>query len=166
MDFEDLERDVAGAWETYTGGEFPRELFRRLCRANQACCSANMGVIAERKYAVPDTHVISELERTARRVGEVRVKTRGEINSTLAVQLGGTGEPEARDIVMSVGDLLDRLSIEVVKAQVFGAGLEADAKRTQSRRLAAAARQCYVDALARARRQGYYHGYTEARTYA
>ena len=167
MDFDKVERDAGNGWETYIGQPFPDRAFRVLCESNLRCCEANMGILEHRRRAVPDAHAISMLEATARRVGEIRVRTRGEINVHLATQLGG-GEPESLDpidLVASVGDMLDRMSIEWIKGQTYdGAG--ADKKREMSRRLYNAAHAVYLAALLRAKRRGAYHCFTEPRTYS
>ena len=96
-----------------------------LSDANFRCYKANMIAIAERKTKVPNFELISDLEWVARSVGEYRVSSKARINkyiSDVKTTKGPTIAVDSwvsDDIVYSIGEMMDRLSIETIKREDF-----------------------------------------------
>lgn len=95
-----------------------------LTDANFRCYRANMLVIDTRKNN-PDNHaLISEMEWVARSVGEYRVSSKARINLLIS-QVKSIKEPTIPDgmahddMVYSIGEMMDRLSIETIKREDF-----------------------------------------------
>jgi len=95
-----------------------------LSDANFRCYKANMIVIAERKKDLPSDKLIADMEWVARSVGEYRVSSKARINKFISMvcpnkrvteTLSWTGD----DVVYSVGEMMDRLSIETIKREDF-----------------------------------------------
>jgi len=139
-----------------------------------------MRVIAARKKEPLDTQLISDMELQARVVGEQRVKSKAVINSLLSsVYL-----PEHRssvseqgwmsdDIVYSVGEMIDRLTIEYIKRVDYRSRIEECPGEKQE--LLTKIRLSedwsnrvfrYLDfKLKEIKRKGYYESVAETRTY-
>jgi len=95
-----------------------------LADANFRCYKANMIVIAERKEGMVDNKLIADLEWVARSVGEYRVSSKARINKTISrffpAKENVISETWANDdVVYSVGEMMDRLSIEYIKREDF-----------------------------------------------
>lgn len=95
-----------------------------LADANFRCYKANMIVIAERKKPAPDIKLIADMEWVARSVGEYRVSSKARINKFIADVrpkqiVSSTFYWGDDDIVYSVGEMMDRLSIETIKREDF-----------------------------------------------
>lgn len=98
-----------------------------LADANFRCYRANMLVIDARKNDnIPDRRdkLISDMEWVARNVGEYRVSSKARINKFIVdVRPKQSIPPESHwsddDIVYSVGEMMDRLSIEFIKREDF-----------------------------------------------
>ena len=95
-----------------------------LADANFRCYRANMIVIEERKSDSPSNKLIADMEWVARSVGEYRVSSKARINKFISMvrpnkrvteTLSWTGD----DVVYSVGEMMDRLSIETIKREDF-----------------------------------------------
>ncbi len=101
-----------------------------LSDANFRCYKANMIVIDLRKID-PEGHKfltdkrIAEMEWVARSVGEYRVSSKARINKYISdIKTTRTPMPAAiawtdDDIVYSIGEMMDRLSIETIKREDF-----------------------------------------------
>ena len=97
-----------------------------LSDANFRCYRANMEVIAHRKNKdiTKDFKLIADLEWVARSVGEYRVASKANINryisnvKTVKEVVPPTGWI-TDDIVYSIGEMMDRLSIETIKREDF-----------------------------------------------
>ena len=97
-----------------------------LAEANFKCYIANMEVIAHRKNKdiTKDFKLIADLEWVARSVGEYRVASKANINryisnvKTVKEVVPPTGWI-TDDIVYSIGEMMDRLSIETIKREDF-----------------------------------------------
>jgi len=95
-----------------------------LSDANFRCYRANMIVIEERRSDSPSNKLIADMEWVARSVGEYRVSSKARINKFIS-----TVHPNKRvtetlswindDVVYSVGEMMDRLSIETIKREDF-----------------------------------------------
>ena len=95
-----------------------------LADANFRCYKANMIVIKERKRAFPSKSLIADMEWVARSVGEYRVSSKARINRYIADVRPKTVQPPMEywmddDVVYSVGEMMDRLSIEFIKREDF-----------------------------------------------
>ena len=99
-----------------------------LSDANFRCYRANMVVIAERKKELlgksSDDKLIADMEWVARSVGEYRVSSKARINLYISRVKSVSPITEAEtwisdDIVYSIGEMIDRLSIETIKRQDF-----------------------------------------------
>jgi len=83
-----------------------------------------MVVIAERKKESPNDKLIAEMEWVARSVGEYRVSSKARINMAISRMRIPEEEPKSDswmsdDIVYSIGEMMDRLSIETIKREDF-----------------------------------------------
>ena len=100
------------------------EFVEVLMDANFRCYRANMLVIEERKKDFPSDKLISNLEWVARSVGEYRVASKARINKFIS-NFYSKNEPKVSesigtdDVVYSIGEMMDRLSIEAIKREDF-----------------------------------------------
>jgi len=157
------------------------ENIRILADANFKCYQANMTVIAERKKDKVDTRLISDMELQARTVGERRVKAKTAINSLLNSIYPLTDkkkvEPESLindDIVYSVGEMIDRLTIEQIKMADYQSRLNEGAvseatemvkKIKQSQLWSERVRRYLELKLQEIEQKGFYEYVEEMRTY-
>jgi len=102
------------------------EFVQILSEANFKCYKANMIVIDERKKRVVDYKKIADMEWVARSVGEYRVSSKARINNLISriKTKSGVLVPQVEDwasddIVYSIGEMIDRLSIEFIKRKDF-----------------------------------------------
>ncbi len=149
---------------------------RFLADANLKCYHANMSIIAERKKSHPETTLISEMELRARVVGERRVHAKAAINALLTDMYHSTErqEPEnwmTDDIVYSVGEMLDRLTIERIKIEDYQQNMTEKSKHDMGNKIQLSLkwsnRVCrYLDLkLQEISRKGSYESVEETRTY-
>ena len=94
-----------------------------LSDANFRCYKANMIVIKSRKED-NDPKLIAEMEWVARSVGEYRVSSKARINKYISTVRPASeiSTPESwmsDDVVYSIGEMMDRLSIETIKREDF-----------------------------------------------
>lgn len=141
-----------------------------LSDANFRCYKANMVVIAERKKGSPDNDLIADMEWVARSVGEYRVSSKARINkfiSNLSTKDVSTGAITWAndDVVYSVGEMMDRLSIETIKRQDFIINNRpkhmVDASQTLSDRV----EKYFIAKLKEINKKGFYECIHEQRTY-
>jgi len=117
--------------ESIFSSHFPEEEVQKLMEfveiladANFKCYIANMKVIANRKSPNVDDTLIADLEWVARSVGEYRVASKANINKYVSM-FKSVNEPTSPDswvsddIVYSIGEMMDRLSIETIKREDF-----------------------------------------------
>ena len=94
-----------------------------LCDSNFMCYKANMEIINSRKEKDVNIKDISYFENIARTVGESRVNRKAKINQRVnALYNNQPTEPEgwmSDDIVYSIGEMMDRISIEHIKQNHF-----------------------------------------------
>jgi len=127
MDFKDFYIQVSDIFIKYFNVEQTKELMEYveiLSDANFRCYRANMLVIAERKEGMVDNKLIADLEWVARSVGEYRVSSKARINKAISRFFPGKKETSLivqifDDIIYSVGEMMDRLSIEYIKREDF-----------------------------------------------
>lgn len=95
-----------------------------LSGANFRCYKANMVVITERKKESPSNRLIADMEWVARSVGEYRVSSKARINKFISdvksvKEVMQSSVWGSDDIVYSIGEMMDRLSIETIKREDF-----------------------------------------------
>jgi len=141
-----------------------------LSDANFRCYKANMLVIAERKMNYPDFKVIADLEWVARSVGEYRVASKARINRYISrVYNTESGEKSetwiSDDIVYSIGEMMDRLSIETIKREDFLKNNRPDHMRLSSQKLTDRVEKYLKVKLKEIDEKGFYECVHEQRTY-
>jgi len=127
MDFKDFYIQVSDIFIKYFNVEQTKELMgyvEILSDANFRCYRANMLVIAERKDGMVDHKFIADLEWVARSVGEYRVSSKARINKTISGFFPAKENVISKtwandDVVYSIGEMMDRLSIEYIKREDF-----------------------------------------------
>ena len=141
-----------------------------LSESNFKCYVANMLVIKERKKAVVDDVLISEMEWVARSVGEYRVSSKARINKFIsrAKFIKAVAEPDtwvSDDIVYSIGEMMDRLSIETIKREDFAKNNRAKHMTESSLKLSGRVEKYLKAKLNEIDKKGFYECVEEQRTY-
>ena len=141
-----------------------------LSDANFRCYRANMLVIKERKKDKVDNDLISDLEWVARSVGEYRVSSKARINLYISqVRCEGTAPSNATwvtdDVVFSIGEMMDRLSIETIKREDFYKNNRPDHMRQASQKLTDRVETYLRAKLKEIDEKGLYECIQEQRTY-
>lgn len=139
--------------------------FRDLCQCNMACYIANTSILEERSQERPNNDNIAKHEWQARKTGERRVMMKTLINKTLAKRFIKQIAVDPRrsdidDIVYSVGEMLDRISIEWLKQQVLP-----EEKAAVSREWMSRVEKHLVNKLKTIQIERYYEAVPEMRTY-
>jgi len=124
---EDLEKikDLLCANSVVGIREELMEKVRKLAQANFDCFLANMKILDARRRDKEGLKDISDAEWVARSVGELRVRTKAEINQRISDHAGRSSPDttplswETDDVVYSIAEMLDRLIIEAIKRQFF-----------------------------------------------
>ena len=127
INFNDFYTEIVGIFSNYFSAEEINDLMsfvRILSDANFRCYKANMIVIEERKNDNIDNNLISEMEWVARSVGEYRVSSKARINKYISSIKTKQDIPKVckcttDDILYSIGEMIDRLSIEYIKREDF-----------------------------------------------
>jgi hypothetical protein len=98
---------------------------RELAAANFVCYQSNMGIIEARKRGDNNPKTYSNIDWQVRSRGEDRVHAKIAINNLISKAYPVGARKRARhlsdDIVYSVGDMIDRLTIEWIKQADFSA---------------------------------------------
>jgi hypothetical protein len=142
-----------------------------LSDANFRCYKANMIVIQLRKDSSEDHKTISEMEWVARSVGEYRVSSKARINKYISdvksrkEALESSTNWVSDDIVYSIGEMMDRLSIETIKRVDFAKNNRPAHMSEASRKLSARVEKYLRDKLKEIDWKGYYECVHEQRTY-
>lgn len=103
---------------------------KELANANFRCYQANMTILEERRKNKLNMRLISDMELQARTAGECRVKTKATINRLLnKVYPSGSKKSCLKswvsdDIVYSVGEMIDRMTIEFIKISDYNFRLQ------------------------------------------
>lgn len=127
MNFTDFYDHISNVFSNHFSVEQTNELMEYveiLSDANFKCYRANMIVIEDRKKELQNNKLISDMEWVARSVGEYRVSSKARINKFIS-NIKSTREVvtydvwTGDDIVYSIGEMLDRLSIETIKREDF-----------------------------------------------
>ena len=129
MDFTDFYAHIRSIFsEHFTKAETDElmEYVDILSDANFRCYKANMIVIDSRKKHENNDKLIADMEWVARSVGEYRVSSKARINKAISKMRSGFIPNSAGlitwisdDIVYSIGEMMDRLSIETIKREDF-----------------------------------------------
>ena len=141
-----------------------------LADANFRCYKANMIVIAERKKEFPNDKLIAEMEWVARSVGEYRVSSKARINLFISrvKTIKEVIDPKALtndDIVYSIGEMMDRLSIEIIKREDFYKNNRPDHMTINSQKLSDRVEKYLKAKLKEIDKKGFYECVHEQRTY-
>lgn len=141
-----------------------------LSDANFRCYKANMFVIADRKNDVVDTALVSEMEWVARSVGEYRVSSKARINKYISDVKSTTSPSEAAswitdDVVYSIGEMMDRLSIETIKREDFKVNKRPSHMTEASQKISNRVEKYLIQKLNEVDEKGFYECVHEQRTY-
>jgi hypothetical protein len=141
-----------------------------LADANFRCYRANMIVIAERKEQSPRLKLITDMEWVARSVGEYRVSSKARINKYISnvKSLKEVSEAESwvtDDIVYSIGEMMDRLSIETIKREDFRINNRPSHMIEASQKMSGRVEKYLVQKLEEIDKKGFYECVHEQRTY-
>ena len=146
------------------------EFVKILADANFRCYKANMMVIQGRKED-PDNHkLFADMEWVARSVGEYRVASKARINQYIS-KVKSTRpvvEPEkwmSDDIVYSIGEMMDRLSIETIKIGDFTQNNRPKHMIESVEKLRGRVEKYLIQKLEEIRIKGFYECVHEQRTY-
>jgi hypothetical protein len=173
IDFSNFFNNVRGIFSNhFSESEVERlmEFVEILADANFRCYKANMIVIQLRKDNPDDHKVVSEMEWVARSVGEYRVSSKARINKyisdvkTLKSPLESTTWV-SDDIVYSIGEMMDRLSIETIKREDFAKNNRPAHMSAASQKLSGRVEKYLRDKLKEIDYKGYYECVHEQRTY-
>lgn len=146
------------------------EFVEILSDANFRCYKANMIVIAERKETSPRFKLIADMEWVARSVGEYRVSSKARINKYISnvKSFKEISESESwitDDIVYSVGEMMDRLSIETIKREDFRTNNRPDHMIEASQKISGRVEKYLIQKLEEIDKKGFYECVHEQRTY-
>jgi hypothetical protein len=145
-----------------------------LSDANFRCYRANMIVIGSRKLNKCDEinlyKLISDMEWVARSVGEYRVSSKARINKFIS-RIKSTKEVVdsktwmSDDIVYSIGEMIDRLSIEIIKREDFSKNNRPIHMIVSSQELSYKVKKYLKAKLEEIDEKGFYECIHEQRTY-
>jgi len=181
IDFTEFYKNVVGIFSKYFTEQETTALMEYveiLSDANFRCYRANMIVIDGRKLnkgAVVQSNfnlykLIAEMEWVARSVGEYRVASKANINRYISnvKTINEIVEPEnwmSDDIVYSVGEMMDRLSIETIKREDFRVNNRPVHMTEASQKLSNRVEKYLRAKLEEIDKKGFYECVHEQRTY-
>jgi len=173
LDFTDFFAHIEGIFCNHFSSEETNNIMEHvgvLADANFRCYRANMVVIKERKKDKVANDLISDMEWVARSVGEYRVSSKARINLYISqVRCEGMAPSNATwitdDVVYSVGEMMDRLSIETIKRKDFYENNRPDHMRQASQRLTDRVEKYLRVKLKEVDEKGLYECIQEQRTY-
>lgn len=177
IDFTDFYAHIRGIFSShFTEGETNdiMEFVFILSDANFRCYKANMIVIEERKMYTDDAKLIADMEWVARSVGEYRVASKANINRYISNIMSAKQSLNPTklsnswvndDIVYSVGEMMDRLSIETIKREDFRVNNRPDHMRAVTQELSDRVERYLRTKLKEIDKKGYYECIHEQRTY-
>jgi hypothetical protein len=132
MDFTDFYTHIRNIFSNYFTAEETDQIMEYvdiLSDANFRCYKANMIVIETRKKEAWEEHInvdklIADMEWVARSVGEYRVSSKARINKYISmirpkIVNFASDSWTSDDVVYSIGEMMDRLSIETIKREDF-----------------------------------------------
>lgn len=182
MDFSDFYDRISDMFSKHFTIEEEVQLMKYveiLADANFRCYKANMLVIESRKNAcinkswqkIVDTDkLIADLEWVARNVGEYRVSSKAGINKHIS-DVKSVKEVTASyswvtdDIVYSIGEMIDRLSIETIKREDFAKNNRPKHMTEASQKLSDRVEKYLIQKLEEIDEKGFYECVHEQRTY-
>ena len=173
MDFTDFYKHVRDIFSKHFSEEELVELMEYveiLSDANFRCYKANMIVIKARKEDIDNHKLVSEMEWVARSVGEYRVSSKARINKFISITkfVKDVVEPYtwvSDDIVYSIGEMMDRLSIETIKREDFAKNNRAKHMLESSQKLFGRVEKHLKAKLNEIDKKGFYECVEEQRTY-
>ena len=173
IDFTDFFKNIEGIFENHFSQKEVKDLMEFvdiLSDANFRCYVANMLVIKERKSGSPSNKLIADMEWVARSVGEYRVSSKARINLYISqVRAEGMSPSNATwvsdDVVYSIGEMMDRLSIETIKREDFFKNNRPDHMRAASQKLSDRVEKYLIAKLKEIDKKGFYECVHEQRTY-
>lgn len=173
MDFTEFYKHIESIFNMHFSYEETKQIMEYveiLSEANFKCYCANMVVIQTRKARDDDYTLISDLEWVARSVGEYRVSSKAMINLYISRVKTEKVPTEAvswisDDIVYSIGEMMDRLSIEVIKREDFSKNNRPDYMRKSSQELSDRVEKYLIAKLREIDKKGFYECVHEQRTY-
>jgi len=141
-----------------------------LSDANFRCYKANMIVIQARKEDPDNYTIVSEMEWVARSVGEYRVSSKARINKYISdvksvKELTLADSWVSDDIVYSIGEMMDRLSIETIKREDFAKNNRPKHMTESSQKMSDRVETYLKQKLVEIDRKGFYECVHEQRTY-
>lgn len=174
MDFTNFYSQILDIFSKYFSERQIIELMEYvtiLSDANFRCYCANMIVIETRKTDSTNHKLIADMEWVARSVGEYRVSSKARINKfisgtkTIKDIIVSEVDWTSDDIVYSIGEMMDRLSIEVIKREDFSKNNRPDHMRESSQELSNRVERYLVAKLNEIDEKGFYECIHEQRTY-
>ena len=174
IDFTDFYSYVRGIFMGHFDSSELEELMDHveiLADANFRCYKANMIVIENRQTDSPDSDLISEMEWVARSVGEYRVASKAKINKLISnfktVKEPGVNDGSwiTDDVVYSIGEMMDRLSIEFIKREDFYQNHRPNYMMMASHQISTKVSKYLRQKLNEIDEKGYYECIHEQRTY-
>ena len=180
MDFDKFYAEIADVFKEHFHHNQIIELIEYvtvLSDANFKCYRANMLVIETRKLnesAIMDElnwyKLISDMEWVARSVGEYRVSSKARINKFISrtksnKEITAPNTWVSDDIVYSIGEMMDRLSIEVIKREDFFKNKRPMHMMIASQELSHRVERYLKAKLKEIDRKGFYECIHEQRTY-
>jgi len=183
MSFEKFFFDVRNLFSLHFSNDEVEQIMEYvevLSDANFRCYKANMLVIAERKKNIVNNKLIADMEWVARRVGEYRVSSKARINLFIS-RLKMFSNPEiyknldvikdnnsswiTDDTVYSIGEMIDRLSIETIKREDFVRNNRPSSMFEASMNLSSRVEKYLRAKLIEIDNKGFYECLQEQRTY-
>jgi len=173
MDFTDFFKHISEIFSGYFSNKETDMLMGFvdvLSDANFRCYKANMIVIKSRKAHEDNYKLVSDMEWVARSVGEYRVSSKARINlyiSKIRAQSIRTNSATwvSDDVVYSIGEMMDRLSIETIKREDFFKNNRPDHMRRASQDISDRVEKYLRVKLKEIDRKGFYECIHEQRTY-
>lgn len=173
IDFTDFFKHIEGIFCNHFSKretEVIMEHIDILSDANFRCYKANMLVIKSRKINENNYKLISDMEWVARSVGEYRVSSKARINLYISrIRAEGMTTDHATwitdDVVYSIGEMMDRLSIETIKREDFFKNGRSYRMRAASQELTDRVEKYLKEKLKEIDKKGFYECIQEQRTY-
>ena len=173
IDFTDFYSHISNIFSNHFSDKQTTELMEYvtiLSDANFRCYKANMMVIASRKEDEDNYKLIAEMEWVARSVGEYRVSSKARINKFISDVKSIKGVMKADvwgndDIVYSIGEMMDRLSIETIKREDFSKNNRPNHMVVASQELSNRVEKYLKAKLKEVDYKGFYECIHEQRTY-
>lgn len=173
MDFTDFFKRIETIFSEHFDAEEVSQIMdcvKILIDANFRCYKANMIVIDTRKNNPSDHVTASEMEWVARNVGEYRVSSKAKINHIISKLKSKNPVIEpvnwmSDDIVYSIGEMMDRLSIETIKREDFAKNSREESATLNSQKLSNRVEKYLKEKLNEVDKKGFYECVDEQRTY-